>query len=307
MGKSQSWSVLFFGVVLAVFLTASASRAAEPVDFDLPTIDGGRLRLSEFRGRVVVLDFFASWCGPCKAAMPKLEELHQRYRDRGLSVIAYSVDEGGKKAVKPFVSRLGINFPVVLGSLQEARYLDPVRYLPTTLIIDPQGRVVNRMVGGTSMGNLENAVLAYLPRSAPQPPAASQVKRRQQGESRFMRVWVQENQILQGYRGIFIHVMADVADMPAEQGLWLALNLRPEARVGNGLAPVSEAKPYYQRVDDATRSHHILFVRCDQLPAAPLGALYRVWVTILDHNQQPVEKSGEMIVQNPGCYTARVR
>ena len=77
--------------------------------------------------------------------------------------------------------------------------------------------------------------------------------------------------------------------------------------VGSGLAPVAQAKPLYQRIDDATRNHHILFIRCDQFPPAPLGGIYRVWVTILDQNQRPVEKSGEFILRNPGCQTAQVR
>ena len=307
MSKRFCLLFMFAGIVLALAVSAATARAGQAVNFNLPTMDGGHLELSEFRGRLVVLEFFATWCRPCKNSMTKLEKLHQRYKNRGLSVIAYSVDEGGRKKVKPFVARLGINFPVVIGSLQQARRLDPVRHLPTTLIIDPQGRIVNRMVGSASMSNLENAVLAYMPKAAPGPPASARVDRRQEGETRFFRVWAQDNQILQGYRGVYIHVMADVADLPAEQGLWLKIHLRPEARVGSGLAPVDKAKPLFQRIDDASRSHHILFIRCDQFPAAPLGGIYRVWVTILDQYQRPVEKSGEFIMQNPGCHTAQIR
>lgn len=307
MLKSLCLPLILAGIICALVFNAATLHAGQPINFSLPTVDGGYLKLSDFRGRLVVVEFFATWCRPCKSAMAKLEKLHQRYKDRGLSVIAYSVDEGGKKKVKPFVARLGITFPVVIGSLGQARRMDPVRYLPTTIIIDPQGRIVNRMVGGASMSNLENAVLAYMPKKAPTPPASAKVDRRQDGESRFVRVWAQDNRILQGYRGVYLHVMADVADLPAEQGLWLAVNLRPEAKVGSGLAPVAEAKPLYQRIDDSSRNHHILFVRCDQFPPAPLGGIYRVWVTILDQNQRPVEKSGEFILRNPGCQTAQVR
>jgi peroxiredoxin len=307
MSKNLRVPLVCLGIIFALFYGAHTVRAEQPVNFNLPTVDGGYLQLSDFRGRLVVLEFFATWCRPCKTAMPKLDKLHQRYKDRGVSVIAYSVDEGGKKKVKPFVARLGVNFPVVLGSLAQARRMDPVRYLPTTILIDPKGKIVRRMVGGASMSSLENAVLAYMPKGAPSPPASAKVDRRQEGESRFMRVWAQDNQILQGYRGVYFHVMADVADLPAEQGIWLKLSVRPEAKAGSGLAPVGEAKPLYQRIDDSSRSHHILFVRCEQFPPAPLGGIYRVWVTILDHNQKPVEKSGEFIMSNPGCHTAQAR
>jgi peroxiredoxin len=307
MPKSLRVPLILLGLSLALVLNAGAASAGQPIDFSLPTVDGGHLKLSDFRGRLVVMEFFASWCRPCKTAMAKLEKLHQRYKNRGLSVIAYSVDDGGLKKVKPFVARLGINYPVVIGSLREARRLDPVRHLPTTLVIDPKGNIVNRMVGGASMRNLENAVLAYMPKGAPGPPESAKVDRRQEGESRFMRVWAQDNQILQGYRGVYFHVLADVADLVAEQGLWLKLSMRPEAQVGSGLAPVSEAKPLFQRIDDSSRSHHILFVRCEQFPRAPLGGIYRIWVTILDQNQKPVEKSGEFIMHNPGCHTAQIR
>jgi thiol-disulfide isomerase/thioredoxin len=295
-------------IITAVILLAALPAAAGPVGSSLPTVDGGKLSLSEFRGRVVVLDFFATWCGPCRAAMPKLEELHQQYQDQGLSVIGYSVDKGGRAAVKRFISKLGVTFPVVLGSVEAAQELAPVRYLPTTLVIDPQGKIIQRFVGAASERKLMQVVRPHLQGNAPEEPASAKGWRRQPGERRFQRVWVRDKQIVGGKSGVVVHVLADVADLPAPQGLWLALHLRPEATAGASLAPVGAAKTLYQRVDDPSRLHHLMFVRCDQFPPAPSGGVYRAWVSVLDQRQRPVEQSGHFIIHStPGCQTASAR
>ena len=294
-------------VTLLLLLTLVPLAAAAPVDFELPTVDGRRLRLADFRGRVVILDFFATWCGPCRGAMLKLDDLYQRYEKKGLSVIGYALDEEGLKTVRPFVARLGIGFPVVLGSMAQAERITPVQYLPTTLVIDPRGRIVARFVGGTGTRRYLAVIRPYLSDNPTPSPPSARVKRRRKGESRFQRVWVRYHQVLRGRRGLFVHVAVDLADLAPEQGLWLGLALRPEARMGSGLAPVGKAKMLYLRVSDASRLHHILFVRCDQLPQIPERGFLRGWVTIFGPGLKPLERSGEFIVRNPGCHTARAR
>jgi peroxiredoxin len=112
-------------------------RAAR--DFQLATADQRRLRLSDLRGKVVFLNFWATWCKPCEAEMPSMERLWRRYRDRGLVVLAVSADADGASAVAPFVARHGLTFPVGLDPRKEVSALYDVWALPSTFIVDRQG------------------------------------------------------------------------------------------------------------------------------------------------------------------------
>lgn len=309
MGKNITLVALAALFLLAAW--AVPSKAGQVMDFDLPTVDGGRLRLSDFRGRVVILDFFASWCRPCKAAMKKLGKLAKAQGKAGVSVIGFSVDKGGVQKVKPFVAKLGIDFPIVMGNMPEARRLAKgfggLDVIPTSLVIDPQGRVVKRLVGLVSRETLMAAVRPHLKPQAPPEPTSARVDRRHKGERRFQRIWLTDQQYVGGNSGFFVHILAELADLAAEQGLWFGLHIRPEARSGSGLAPLDKPKKLFLRVDDATRRHFILFVSCDQLPATASQGVYRTWVTILGPNQKALERSGDLIFEKPSCITARAR
>jgi thiol-disulfide isomerase/thioredoxin len=114
--------------------------------FTVPGLTGQPLRLADFQRRVVLLNFWATWCLPCREEMPSMERLYQRYRDRGLAILAISIDRN-TAAVAPFVQYFQLTFPVGLDPDAGVAGEYGMRALPTTVVIDPAGQVVALAVG----------------------------------------------------------------------------------------------------------------------------------------------------------------
>ena len=127
-------------------------------EFALPDADGRPVRLSDFRGKVVLLNFWATWCGPCKIEMPWFVEFQRKYRDRGFTVVAVSLDEQGWLAVKPFLDDLQPNFPVVVGSDELAEEFGGIVALPTTFLIDRDGQIRSQHTGLVGAGQYEEGI-----------------------------------------------------------------------------------------------------------------------------------------------------
>ncbi len=116
-------------------------------DFTLPALSGETLRLSDFRGKVVLLNFWATWCVPCRQEMPTIEALYQRYKDRGLEVVAVNLDKRSTADVEAFVKEVQVTFRVVLDPEWTIMQAYRVRGLPTTFLIDRAGNIVAREMG----------------------------------------------------------------------------------------------------------------------------------------------------------------
>jgi peroxiredoxin len=112
---------------------------AEPAQFSVATPDGATLRLADLKGKVVFLNFWATWCEPCLEEMPAMERLSRAYRDRGFVVVALSADREGASVVRPFLKKHGLTFPVGLDSDQAVARLYRVWALPSTFILDRAG------------------------------------------------------------------------------------------------------------------------------------------------------------------------
>jgi thiol-disulfide isomerase/thioredoxin len=136
---------------------ASASPADEGLDFSAPGLDGKQIDLSHYRGHPVIVDFWATWCGPCRRQIPELVALYKKYnKSRGLVVIGVSCDliQGeGMPAVAPFVKEFRIDYPIALA---DERLVDNmgVEAIPTTLFLGPDGKVVSRIVGAGHPGEI---------------------------------------------------------------------------------------------------------------------------------------------------------
>ena len=136
---------------------AEKDRKAAP-EFELKDADGKTVRLSDYKGKVVLLDFWATWCGPCKIEIPWFIEFERTYKDKGFSVIGVSMDEEGWTAVKPFISELAINYRILQGSDSLAQLYGGVDALPTTFLIDRSGRIAATHVGLADKDDFENGI-----------------------------------------------------------------------------------------------------------------------------------------------------
>lgn len=143
-------------------------------DFTLKNLDGKTVKLSQFRGHPVVVDFWATWCEPCRQQIPELQKLYDKYhKSAGLMVVGVACDtvQGqGEKVVPPFVKELAINYPILLANDDVLEQFDVVA-LPTTVFILPDGRVVGRLRGVGPKSELIAAVQQLLLQSGQKPAA----------------------------------------------------------------------------------------------------------------------------------------
>ncbi|MDP7556761.1 MAG: TlpA disulfide reductase family protein [Nitrospinaceae bacterium] len=115
--------------------------------FSLRNLKGNRESLEKYRGQVVVLNFWATWCAPCRVEMPSFENLYRRYRSEGMAVLAITIDKNADAKIKSFVEEYGLSFPVLLDTKGEVERLYPSMTIPFTYVIDRDGRVVARVDG----------------------------------------------------------------------------------------------------------------------------------------------------------------
>ncbi len=118
--------------------TTSYERAP---DFALEQLDGDTFRLSEQRGKVVVVNFWATWCGPCRIEIPGFIRLQEEYAGEGFTFVGVALDEEGAEVVRPFAERMGINYPIVVDDGSVARKYGGIYAVPMSFVIDPEGRV----------------------------------------------------------------------------------------------------------------------------------------------------------------------
>lgn len=116
-------------------------------DFTLPDLEGNQISLSTYKGRVVLLNFWATWCPPCRLEMPTMEKAYRKYRDKGFEVVAVSVDAGPKSSVKSFLREFGLSFQVLLDPDMETLRAFRGFSLPMTVVIDRQGVIRSRELG----------------------------------------------------------------------------------------------------------------------------------------------------------------
>ena len=140
-----------------------ASRRDPAPGFALPDMDGGTATLADYSGQVLLLNFWATWCLPCRAEMPWFVDFQSRFGDDGFAVLGVSVDEPGRDIVGPFLERSPVNYRIVLADTVERRApFGPKNVLPTTWLIDRQGRIAAEHVGLVSREAIEAEIRLLL-------------------------------------------------------------------------------------------------------------------------------------------------
>jgi peroxiredoxin len=138
-------------------------------DFSLQTLDGQTLKLSDLRGKAVVLNFWATWCTPCKAEMPWFVDFQKQYGGQGLQMVGVAMDDSAKDDIDKFAKQMGVNYPVVLGKESLADQYGGVDFLPTTFYIDRSGNIQDRVFGIVDRREAEASVKKVLASAASAP------------------------------------------------------------------------------------------------------------------------------------------
>ena len=140
---------------------SARSRGNAP-NFVLKTSTGTEVELQKLAGKVVVVNFWATWCGPCRAEIPGMVEVDEKYKAKGLEIVGISVDYSGWRVINPFVERMKIPYPVVWDQGEVAQAYGGIQAIPTTFIVDRQGNVVKRHMGYLSKEAFEEVIRPYL-------------------------------------------------------------------------------------------------------------------------------------------------
>jgi len=138
--------------------TPGVVRATDAPDFTLESLDGGNLRLSDLRGKAVLLNFWATWCGPCKIEMPWFVELQREYGPQGLQIVGVAMDDSSKEDIARFAKEMGVNYPVLLGKEAVGDEYGGVPALPESFFISRDGKIVDKILGLQGKADIEEAV-----------------------------------------------------------------------------------------------------------------------------------------------------
>ncbi len=141
--------------------TAQMKSGVAP-DFTLQSLDGKTVRLSDFRGKPVVLNFWATWCGPCKIEMPWFVDLQKEYGPAGLQFLGVAMDEASPKDIAEFAESMKVNYPILIGKESVGDAYGGVQFLPETFFIDRDGKVVDKAFGLKGRGEIEDAIKKIL-------------------------------------------------------------------------------------------------------------------------------------------------
>jgi peroxiredoxin len=177
-------SMLYFGYHQARRTGAGSSprltQSSLAPDFSLESLDGSSVRLSDLRGKAVLLNFWATWCGPCKIEMPWFVDLQKQYGSQGLQIVGVAMDDASKEDIGKFAKDMGVNYPILIGKESVGDQYGGVPALPETFLISRDGKIVDKIIGLRGKADIEEAVRKAL-ETQPAKSQASLGKERENG------------------------------------------------------------------------------------------------------------------------------
>jgi thiol-disulfide isomerase/thioredoxin len=162
--------VVAFAVALMLYVGFHAARrngpsfaprlalASPAPDFALQSLDGKTMRLSDFRGKAVLLNFWATWCGPCKIEMPWFVELQNQYAAQGFQIVGVAMDDASKEDISKFAKDMGVNYPILIGKESVGDEYGGVPALPESFLIGRDGKIVDKILGLRGKAEIEDAI-----------------------------------------------------------------------------------------------------------------------------------------------------
>ena len=174
--KSRVLILAVAGILVAGLLVATSRRRGPATavqsgqprpapDFSLPDLSGQNLSLSSYRGKVVLLDFWATWCGPCREEIPRFVQMQDKFGPQGLQILGVSMDDS-PDPVREFYQKFHMNYPVVMGNAKLGELYGGILGLPVAYLIDREGRITSRHIGATDASVFEKEIVNLLPAPA---------------------------------------------------------------------------------------------------------------------------------------------
>jgi len=153
--------MLYFGMHMARRGGPPAPRLTQSSpapDFSLESLDGKSLRLSDLKGKAVLLNFWATWCSPCKIEMPWFVDLQRQYGPQGLQIVGVAMDDASKEDIAKFAKDMGVNYPILIGKESVGDLYGGVPALPETFFIGRNGKIVDKILGLKGKGEIEDDI-----------------------------------------------------------------------------------------------------------------------------------------------------
>ena len=167
MMKKNVWLVLPFALIF--FSCMQAGKIENPGDnnsfapeFILEDLNGNQISLSDYEGKVIFLNFWATWCPPCRNEIPGFVEAYEKYKDKGMEIIGISLDRISRESLLQFVEKYKMDYPIAFGTQKLLLDYDPGQYIPTTFIIDKNGKIKHKHVGFLDRATLKDYFLALV-------------------------------------------------------------------------------------------------------------------------------------------------